>query len=212
MQSVEPALVSELELSGYLDWLTVNRSITTQQDGITFQITNHSLATFGRDLCNSFILYSLNDSLDQSSESYRLALTRLKQRVGESKDPYLLALTAIVLGRAGRKFDAWMIAYRLSFEMDPSSGKARVTNQSLYLSQGEDLVLETTCLSLQALMIVDSQKFSRQIESSMEYILGEFLYSSPSATIVCLRTIETYSDMKRSDLYFGNITLELNGT
>ena len=154
-------------------------------------MNNKTASTFGTQLSDMYILYSLNDSIDLSGDQLKAFLNDFKQNVSTSHDTYLMSLTAIALTRAGMKFDAWMIAYRLSFELDPDTGRAK-SNMSMMHAQGEGLVLETTCIALQALMMVDSQKFSHQIDQSMEYVLHDFLDGGPSAQFVCLETIRIY--------------------
>jgi alpha-2-macroglobulin-like protein len=133
----------------------------------------------------------------------------------ESKDPYMVALAAnIMLNVDPSGADTGAIVKRLA-GLQAKDGSFPGAAQTITMSGGESLVIETTSLAVSAFVKAKGGEHEGALRSSVEWLnnhrggWGE--WGSTQGTVLSLRALSAYADHSRQTQADGAITLKING-
>jgi alpha-2-macroglobulin-like protein len=192
------------------DWLMSRR------DGKGgFLRSAQALDSFGRasePTTNAYIVWALAEANRTSGLDTELA-AQMKQGAS-TQDPYLLALAANTALLA-RRSEAGALAARLA-AMQASDGSFAGAKESITMSGGESLTIETTALAVMALLKASpGNEYEPQIRKAVDWLNGKRggygQWSNTQATILGLRALTAYSDYARQMQAAGTATLVING-
>jgi A-macroglobulin complement component/carboxypeptidase family protein/alpha-2-macroglobulin family protein len=194
------------------DWLMARR------DGAGgFQRSSQALDSFGRAgpaTTNAYIMWALAEAHRTGGMTKELAAQ--KQLGSETKDPYLLALAANTnLVAAPGAPDTGAMVKRLA-QMQGKDGSFAGAKETITMSGGESLVIETTALATLAMLKASPKnEYEPQIRQSVEWINGKRggwgAWGNTQATILGLKALTAYQDHARQMQSPGRATLIING-
>jgi len=193
------------------DWLMSRRD---QQGG--FQRSSQALDSFGRaspTTTNAYIMWALAEAKRTSGLTKELAVQ--KTLGGETKDPYLLALATNTNLMAGAKPDASAMAKRLA-AMQAKDGSWSGAKETITMSGGESLTIESTALAVLALIKASpNSEYEAQIRAGVEWLNtkrgGYGAWGNTQATILGLKALTAYAEHSRQMAVGGTATLVING-
>jgi hypothetical protein len=194
------------------DWLMSRRD---QQGG--FQRSTQALDSFGRagpTTTNAYIMWALAEARRTSGLGKELAVQ--KALGGETKDPYLLALAAnTTLTTAPRAADSAAMAKRLA-GMQAKDGSFTGAKETITMSGGESLTIETTALAVLALLKASpNSEYEPQIRAGVDWLNGKRggygAWGNTQATILGLKALTAYTEHARQMAAPGSATLVVNG-
>ncbi len=179
-----------------------------------FTRSSTALDSFGRAneaTTNAYIMWALAEAKRIGQMQAELAVQR---ELGEStKDPYLLALATNTSLLANPKGEGLAMAKRLA-AMQGADGAWSGAKESITMSGGESLAIETTAFAMLAL-IKAGNEYAAQIRSGAEYINkhrgGYGQWGNTQATILGLKALVAYSESARQMASGGKATLYVNG-
>ena len=191
------------------DWLMKRR------DGKGgFQRSKQALDSFGRasePTTNAYIMWALAEAKRTKGLDQELAVQ--KSLGASTKDPYLLALaTNTALLAAPAAPDTAAMVKRLA-AMQAKDGSFSGAKESITMSGGESLAIETT--SLAVLAMIKARSDEGQIRTAVDYLnarrggYGE--WGNTQATILGLKALTAYSEHARKMQSAGTATLVVNG-
>jgi hypothetical protein len=194
------------------DWLMKRR------DGNGgFKRSTEALDSFGRaseQTTNAYIVWALAEAKRTHGLDKELAAT--KELGASTKDPYLLALVAntelLVAPTAG---ETKAMVERL-VAMQDKTGAFLGAKQSITMSGGESLDIETTAIATLALIKASpNNERESNIRSAVDWLNahknGYGGWSNTQATILGLKALAAYSDHARQMMSGGAATLIVNG-
>ncbi|MGE5180816.1 MAG: MG2 domain-containing protein [Acidobacteriota bacterium] len=192
------------------DWLMSRR------DGKGgFLRSQEALDSFGRastQTTNAYIMWALSEAHRTKGLDKELAAQR--ELGSTTKDPYLLALAAntAVLEKDAAAPD---MVKRLA-TMQDKDGSWTGAKESITMSGGESLQIETTSLATLALIKASpSNEYESQIRRAVDYLnakRGGFgAWSNTQATILGLKAMTAYSEHSRQMQASGTATVIVNG-
>jgi len=194
------------------DWLMSRRD---QQGG--FQRSSQALDSFGRaspTTTNAYIMWALAEAKRTSGLTQELAVQ--KTLGGETADPYLLALAANTnLVAAPRAADSAAMARRLA-RMQGKDGSFPGAKETITMSGGESLTIETTALAVLALLKASpNSEYEAQIRAGVDWLNGKRggygAWGNTQATILGLKALTAYTEHARQMAAPGTATLVVNG-
>jgi hypothetical protein len=194
------------------DWLMSRRD---QQGG--FQRSAQALDSFGRaspTTTNAYIMWALAEARRTGSLTRELAVQ--KALGAENSDPYLLALAANTnLVAAPRAADSAAMAKRLA-AMQAKDGSFPGAKETITMSGGESLVIETTSLAVLALLKASpGSEYESQIRAGVDWLNskrgGYGAWGNTQATILGLKALTAYTEHARQMAAPGSATLVVNG-
>ncbi|HEY5935591.1 MAG TPA: alpha-2-macroglobulin family protein [Kofleriaceae bacterium] len=201
---VDPKMVARTA-----DWLMSRR------DGKGgFQRSKTALDSFGRAseaTTNAYIMWALAEAKRYSALGPELAV---QKTLGSStKDPYLLALaTNTALLAAPRAPETTAMVKRLA-TMQSKDGSFSGAKESITMSGGESLAIETT--SLAVLAMIKAKADEGQIRTAVDYLNakrgGYGQWGNTQATVLGLKALTAYSEHARQMAASGSATLLING-
>ncbi|MBA2539694.1 MAG: hypothetical protein H0V17_08675 [Deltaproteobacteria bacterium] len=180
-----------------------------------------ALDSFGRAseaTTNAYIMWALAEAnRTQEHEWSRMMTTELaaQRQVGETtKDPYLLALATSTNLQASPS-DGKAMAKRLA-AMQGNDGAWSGAKESITMSGGESLTIETTALAILALVKASpNNEYSAQIRAGAEYLNkkrgGHGEWGNTQATILGLKALTAYSEASKQMATSGKATVFVNG-
>jgi uncharacterized protein YfaS (alpha-2-macroglobulin family) len=185
------------------DWLMSRR------DGKGgFLRSSQALDSFGRaneTTTNAYIMWALSEAKRTKGMDVELAA---QKKLGEStKDPYLLALVA----NTDKTFVGKLAA------MQDKDGSFKGAKESITMSGGESLVIETTALATLALIKASpNAEYEAQIRSAVDWLnkqrSGFGQWSNTQATILGLKAMTAYAEYGKQMQASGAATLVINGS
>ncbi|HEX2689059.1 MAG TPA: hypothetical protein VHN14_20695, partial [Kofleriaceae bacterium] len=194
------------------DWLMSRRD---QQGG--FQRSAQALDSFGRanpTTTNAYILWALAEARRTSGLTKELAV---QQKLGgETADPYLLALAANTsLIAAPKAADTAAMVARLA-RMQAKDGSFTGAKETITMSGGESLTIETTALAVLALLKASpNHEYEPQLRASVDWLNGKRggygAWGNTQATILGLKALTAYTEYARQMAAPGTATLVVNG-
>ena len=194
------------------DWLMSRRD---QQGG--FSRSSQALDSFGRaspTTTNAYIMWALAEARRTSGLTKELAVQ--KALGGETKDPYLLALAANTnLATAPKAADSAAMAKRL-VGMQAKDGSFTGAKETITMSGGESLTIETTALAVLALLKASpNSEYEAQIRAGVDWLNGKRggygAWGNTQATILGLKALTAYTEHARQMAAPGSATLVVNG-
>lgn len=200
--SVDPSMVERTAA-----WLNSRR------DGKGgFQRSQEALDTFGRaseQTTNAYIMWALAEAHRTSGMATELAIQA--KLAATTTDPYLLALsanTAVLVG--GDKGVVGRLA-----KLQGKDGGFAGAKESITMSGGESLAIETTSLAMLA-MIKGSpnNEFEGNIRAAADYLNSKRSgggWGNTQSTILGLKAMTAYSEHARQMATGGAATLMVNG-
>ncbi|MEJ7596540.1 MAG: alpha-2-macroglobulin family protein [Kofleriaceae bacterium] len=201
---VDPKMVARTA-----DWLM------TRRDGKGgFQRSKQALDSFGRaseTTTNAYIMWALAEAKRFAGLDRELAG---QQTLGATtKDPYLLALatnTALLAAPAAPETAA--MAKRLA-GMQAKDGSFAGAKESITMSGGESLAIETTSLAL--LAMIKAKAGEGQIRTAVDFLNakrgGYGQWGNTQATVLGLKALTAYAEHARQMQSGGSATLVVNG-
>jgi hypothetical protein len=190
------------------DWLMKRR------DGKGGYLRNDkALDSFGRasyETTNAYIVWALSEAGRASGLDKELAVQRKSGL--ESKDPYMVALAAnTMLNVEPASADTAAIVKRLA-EMQGKDGSFPGAAQTITMSGGESLLVETTSLAVSAFVKAKQETALRGgVEWLNNHRGGWGEWGSTQGTVLSLRALSAYADHSRQTQADGAITLKING-
>ena len=194
------------------DWLMSRRD---GQGG--FQRSQQALDSFGRAspaTTNAYIMWALSEA--RRTGALGKELGGQKALGDETRDPYLLALAANTnLLAAPRAADTTAMVKRLA-GMQAKDGSFPGAKESITMSGGESLAIETTALAVLALIKASpGSEYEAQIRAGVDWLNtkrgGYGAWGNTQATILGLKALTAYSDHARQMAAPGTATLIING-
>jgi uncharacterized protein YfaS (alpha-2-macroglobulin family) len=192
------------------DWLMGRRD---HKGG--FQRSTQALDTFGRaseTTTNAYIMWALAEAKRTKGLDAELAV---QHKLGEStSDPYLLALatnTAILSAPAS----AAPMAKRLA-AMQAKDGSFAGAKESITMSGGQSLTVETTALAVLALIKASpNNEYEAQIRAGVDWInarrSGWGEWGNTQSTVLGLKALTAYTEHSKQMSAPGSATLVING-
>jgi hypothetical protein len=173
-----------------------------------------ALDSFGRaskQVTDAYITYALSE-VKQAGLSAEIDVAANVAQ--SSDDAYLLALTTATLFNAGRRGPAMTGAKRLVSLQDSDGGWSKA-DHSITRSGGENLFIESTSLSLMALIKANSKDFDTPVERGIEWLMnhrrGYGAWGTTQATVLSLKALTAYAQSQARERTGGEVTLVVNG-
>ncbi len=177
-----------------------------------FQREAHAYHDFGRisdDILNAYTVYALaeagyTDIKKEFETSYKKAM--------ETKDPYMLAMMANASYKLNEntKGDDAMSALLSKQDKD---GSFTGTTHSITYSQGNSLTIETTSLSI--LAILKTGKNVVAMQNAVKYLVGarsgSGVFSSTQGTILALKALTEYAKSSKKTSENGTVEIYVDG-
>jgi hypothetical protein len=194
------------------DWLMSRRD---QQGG--FLRSAQALDSFGRAgpaTTNAYIMWALAEAKRTGSLGKELAVQ--KTLGAETSDPYLLALAANTnLAAAPKAAESAAMVKRLA-AMQGKDGSFQGAKETITMSGGESLVIETTSLAVLALIKASANsEYEPQIRAGVDWLNGKRggygAWGNTQATILGLKALTAYTEHARQMAAPGSATLVVNG-
>ncbi|MCE3225965.1 MAG: large extracellular alpha-helical protein [Bacteroidetes bacterium] len=178
-----------------------------------FKREQHAYHDFGRiseEILNGYIVYALaeagyTDIEKEFETSYKKAM--------ESKDPYMLAMlanAAYSMNKKGKGDDA--MAALISKQA--KDGSFTGSSHSITYSQGNSLTIETTALSIMAIL-KSPTKNAGAMTNAVQYLTstrsGSGVFSSTQGTILALKALTEYAKFSKKTTEDGTIVIYVDG-
>lgn len=178
-----------------------------------FEREKHAYHDFGRiseEILNAYIVYALaeagyTDLKKEFETSYKKAL--------DTKDPYMLAMMANAAYslKENKKGDEAMTVLISKQEKD---GSFNGLTHSITYSQGQSLYIETTALSVMA-MLKAGNSYQVQLTKAVEYLVGSRkgsgVFNSTQGTILALKALTEYAKASKKTNEDGTIVVYVDG-
>ncbi|MGE0870717.1 MAG: alpha-2-macroglobulin family protein [Kofleriaceae bacterium] len=194
------------------DWLMSRRD---HKGGFTRSQT--ALDTFGRAseaTTNAYIMWALAEANRTRGLDVELAAQRTLGNT--TKDPYLLALAANTNVIAAPTAAETTSMVRRLAAMQAKDGSYQGAKESITMSGGDSLDIETTALAVLALIKASPNgEYDTQIRPAVEWLNGRRggygQWGNTQATILGLKALTAYSEHSRQIQDAGSATLIVNG-
>lgn len=177
-----------------------------------FTREQHALHDFGRisdDILNAYIVYALAEA---GYEDIKKEFESSFAKAVSSKDPYMLAMmsnAAFSMGQAAKGKEA----LTLLLAAQAQNGSFNGTTHSITYSQGSSLVIETTALSILAMLKAPS-KDVKAINAATQYLTsvrsGSGVFSSTQGTILALKALTEYAKFSKRTVEDGTIVVYID--
>jgi hypothetical protein len=177
-----------------------------------FEREKRALHDFGRisdDILNAYIVYALaeagyTDIKKEFETSFNKAMS--------SKDPYMLAMmanAAFSMKENGKGNEA-LSALVAQQEKD---GSFNGSTHSITYSQGNSLIIETTALSIMAILKAPAKNASA-LNNAVHYLVsarsGSGVFSSTQGTILALKSLTEYAKFSKKTTEDGTIVVYID--
>ncbi|MDB4959594.1 MAG: A-macroglobulin complement component [Myxococcales bacterium] len=194
------------------DWLMSRRD---HHGG--FERSSLALDSFGRanpTTTNAYIMWALAEAKRTPGLAQELGVQ--KSLGSETRDPYLLALAANTnLVASPQAAETAAMVKRLA-AMQAKDGSFAGAKESITMSGGESLTIETTALAVIALIKASPNgEYETQIRGGIDWLNGKRggygAWGNTQATILGLKALTAYTDHARTTAAPGTATLVVNG-
>lgn len=178
-----------------------------------FQREGHAYHDFGRisdDILNAYTVYALAEAgfIDVKKEfesSYKKAM--------DTKDPYLLAMMANAAYKLNEPQKADVVMTALLSKQDKNGSWTGLTHSITY-SQGQSLTIETTSLSILAILKTQG-KNANALSNAVQYLVGSRggsgVFSSTQGTILALKALTEYAKASKKTNESGTVEIYVDG-
>lgn len=178
-----------------------------------YQRNSRALDSFGGaspDVTNAYITWALSEAKTKGIDTEVQAELKRSQ---STTDAYLLALSANTLFNAGQTSAAEAAATKLAAMQDESGGFTKA-QMSITRSGGQNLHLETTALSVMALLKSES-RFPEQTRKAMEWMMNNRgmygQWGATQATVLSLKAFLAYIEATKKTQGPGSVIVKVNG-
>jgi uncharacterized protein YfaS (alpha-2-macroglobulin family) len=174
-----------------------------------FEREKRALHDFGRisdEVMNAYIVYALSEAgytgiNNEFSSSYKKAVS--------SKDPYLLAMMTIAAYQLNEK-EKGNESLKMLLELQSADGSFNGLGHSITYSQGTSLMIETTALSMMAIL-KSPEKDTRALNRAVQFLVGarsgSGVFSSTQGTILALKALTEYAKFSKVTSGAGTILI-----
>jgi hypothetical protein len=178
-----------------------------------FKREQHAYHDFGRiseEILNGYIVYALSEAgytdIEKEFEtSYKKAM--------ETKDPYLLAMMANAAYSMNKKSKGDEALTAL-ISKQAKDGSFTGSSHSITYSQGNSLTIETTALSIMAILKSPS-KNPGAMTGAVQYLTstrsGSGVFSSTQGTILALKALTEFAKFSKKTTEDGTIVVYVDG-
>jgi hypothetical protein len=178
-----------------------------------FAREKHAYHDFGRisdDILNSYIVYALTEAgyTDVKKEfetSYKKAM--------ETKDPYMLAMMANA-AYAMKETTKGNEALNTLVAKQDKDGSFTGSSHSITYSQGQSLTIETSALSIMAILNSNGQH-GAALNKTVQFLTstrsGSGVFSSTQGTILALKALTEYAKFSKKTTEDGTIEIYIDG-
>ncbi len=190
-----------------------------QRDGKSgFKRNDRALDTFGRapaDITNAYIVWAITESGgDEDIDKELKSLTALaKDSKDASKDAYFLALVGNALINRNQTKEGLDVLNKLVGQQK-DDGHLEGTRTSITGSQGRDLQVETTALTILALLKANRPDFNNAVQKATKWLGqqrgGHGGFGATQSTILALKALISHARTSRSPAEDGELKLYLN--
>ncbi len=178
-----------------------------------FEREKRALHDFGRisdEIMNAYIVYALAEAgfseiQKEFEASCGLAL--------QNKDPYMLAMMANAGFKLNRKEEAGRCLSAL-LKTQETDGSFKGATHSITYSQGSSLLIETTALSLMAMLNApskDVEAMRKAVKFLIESRSGSGVFGSTQGTILALKALTAYAIFSKKTDESGEIEIYVDG-
>ncbi|MCX6295612.1 MAG: MG2 domain-containing protein [Bacteroidetes bacterium] len=178
-----------------------------------FQREGHAYHDFGRisnDILNAYTVYALaeagyTDIKKEFETSYKKAM--------ELKDPYMLAMMVNASYKLNETSKAEDAMNALLSKQD-KNGSWTGSTHSITYSQGQSLTIETTSLSILAILKTQG-KNANALQSAVQFLVGarsgSGVFSSTQGTILALKALTEYAKFSKKTNEDGTVDIFVDG-
>jgi hypothetical protein len=178
-----------------------------------FTRETHAYHDFGRiseEILNAYIVYALaeagyTDIKKEFEASYKKAM--------DTKDPYMLAMMANASYSLGDNSKGNAVTETL-LSKQAKDGSFTGTTHSITYSQGQSLTIETTALSIMAIL-KSPVKNAAALTQAVQYLVGSRsgsgVFSSTQGTILALKSLTEYAKFSKKATEDGTIDIYVDG-
>ena len=178
-----------------------------------FQREGHAYHDFGRisdDILNAYTVYALaeagfTDVKKEFETSYKKAM--------DTKDPYMLAMMANAAYKLNETQKADDAMATLVSKQDKNGSWTGLTHSITY-SQGQSLTVETTSLSILAILKTQGKNAST-LTNAVQYLVGSRggsgVFSSTQGTILALKALTEYAKASKKTNESGTVEIYVDG-
>jgi len=182
-----------------------------------FARSTQALDSFGRAgeaTTNAYIMWALAEAHRTAGLDPELAVQRTLG--AETKDPYLLALAANTNLTAAPKAGETAAIVKRLVALQDAHGSFPGAKESITMSGGESLTIETTAIATLALIKASpGNEYEPQIRGAVDWLnaqrSGYGQWSNTQATVLGLKALTAYADHARQMQVAGSATLLVNG-
>ncbi len=178
-----------------------------------FEREKRALHDFGRisdDVLNGYIVYALAEAgYTDIQKEFETAYNKAVQL----KDPYLLAMisNAALSSKENTKAAE---ALKMLLSTQANDGSFTGSSHSITYSQGNSLTIETTALSIMAIL-KSQNKNAVALNNAVHYLVsarsGSGVFSSTQGTILALKALTEYAKFSKKTNEDGDIVIYVDG-
>ncbi len=207
MKSVYPDL-DDAMVSRTADW------IMSRKDGAGgFKKSEKALDSFGRasdEITNAYIVYSLSEA---GIKDIQAELDAANEKAKASADPYQLALVANAYFNMGQAEKGEALMDQL-LPLQQKDGSWNGKSHSITRSTGKSLLIETTSLTIMAILKMDSPSMT-PLNSGVQYLVGSRsgrgAFGSTQGTVLALKALTLYAKFSQQTEEDGTLEVSVNG-
>jgi hypothetical protein len=179
-----------------------------------FQRNSRALDSFGRaseEVTNGYITYALTEA---GEKDLGIELAAQAKIATTTKDPYLMAMATKSLVNAQPKDPTTAAAVKRLADMQTTDGSYKGATQSITMSGGEALDIESTAIAAMAMMS-HGREYMPQVRKAVEWMnahrSGFGGYGSTQSTVLALKAMTQYAKASRVTEASGTVILRLDG-
>ncbi len=186
-----------------------------QRDGQGgFKRNPRAIDSFGRapeHITSAYIAWALVDA--GAGEDLTKELAALAKRAADSKDPYFVALVSLAHLGGGKPEEGVGLAKKLK-DAQKDDGRLEGTAMSITGSQGRDLSLETTALSVLAWLRANRpDEFHTSVDKAVKWITsqrsGQGSFGATQSTILALKALIAHTREAKKLAEDGKVSVTL---
>lgn len=179
-----------------------------------YQRNARALDSFGAAspaVTDAYITYALAEAGETGLDP---ELARAREHAKQTKDPYVLALSAGALLAANKADADGALALARLAKLQSADGQFPGADHSITKSGGEALAIETTALA--ALAMMKSSEYRPQVNGALRWLAAQRSphggYASTQATILALKALTVHAKDASRPPPNARVTISVNGT
>jgi alpha-2-macroglobulin-like protein len=178
-----------------------------------FAREKHAYHDFGRisdDVLNGYIVYALAEA---GYTDFKTEFETAYNKAISSKDGYLLAMAANAAFSL-KENNKGNEALNLLIKQQTKEGSFNSPSHSITYSQGQSLIIETTALSIMAILKSPS-KNANALANGVQYLVnsrsGSGVFNSTQGTVLALKSLTEYAKFSKKTTEDGTIAIFIDG-